>query len=102
MNFIEIIADNRELKSGVPTHLSALPGIHLEWKELAVGDYIVVGEAIFERKSASDFAASLVDQRLFSQAKRLRISLSVPHLSLKAKAINGANSACAAKLCKGL
>jgi DNA excision repair protein ERCC-4 len=71
MNFIEIIADNRELKSGVPTHLSALPGIHLEWKELAVGDYIVVGEAIFERKSASDFAASLVDQRLFSQAKRL-------------------------------
>jgi ERCC4-type nuclease len=27
--------------------------------------------AIFERKTASDFAASLIDQRLFSQAKRL-------------------------------
>jgi ERCC4-type nuclease len=65
MNFIEIVADNREMKSGVLTHLSALPGVHLEWKDLTVGDYIVVGEAIFERKSASDFAASLNDQRLF-------------------------------------
>jgi DNA excision repair protein ERCC-4 len=27
--------------------------------------------AIFERKTASDFASSLIDQRLFSQAKRL-------------------------------
>jgi DNA excision repair protein ERCC-4 len=71
MNFIEIIADNREIKSGVPNHLSALPGVHLQLRNLPVGDYIVVGEAIFERKSASDFAASLIDQRLFSQARRL-------------------------------
>jgi DNA excision repair protein ERCC-4 len=71
MNSIEITADHREMRSGVPNHLPALPGVHLHWSNLPVGEYIVVGKAIFERKSASDFAASLIDQRLFSQAKRL-------------------------------
>ena len=71
MNFIEIIADNREMKSGVSNHLSALPGVHLQWRNLPIGDYIVVGEAIFERKSAADFVVLVVDQWLFSQAKRL-------------------------------
>jgi DNA excision repair protein ERCC-4 len=71
MNSIEIIADYREMKSDVFYHLSALPEAQLEWANLPIGDYIVVDAAIFERKSASDFAASIIDQRLFSQAKRL-------------------------------
>jgi ERCC4-type nuclease len=71
MNFVEIIADHREMKSGVSDHLSSLPGVQLQWKPLPIGDYIVAGGTVFERKTASDFAASLVDQRLFSQAKRL-------------------------------
>ena len=71
MNQIEIIADHRENQSGVWQYLSALPDIKLRWKDLATGDYIVEQGAIFERKTAADFAASLIDQRLFSQAKRL-------------------------------
>jgi DNA excision repair protein ERCC-4 len=51
--------------------LAALPGVRLRWEKLWTGDYIVEEGAIFERKTASDFAASLIDQRLFSQAKRL-------------------------------
>ena len=71
MNSIEIIADYREIKSDVSNQLSALPEVQLDWRNLPIGDYIVIGAAIFERKSASDFAASIIDQRLFSQAKRL-------------------------------
>jgi len=71
MNPIEIIADYRENQSSVWEYLSALPDVRLRWKDLSTGDYIVEQGAIFERKTASDFAASLIDQRLFSQAKRL-------------------------------
>ena len=71
MNYVEIIADYREKKSDVSNHLSSLPDVQLEWRNLPIGDYIVIEAAIFERKSASDFAASIIDHRLFSQAKRL-------------------------------
>lgn len=71
MNPTEIIADYRENQSSVWQYLSASPDIRLRWENLPTGDYIVEQEAIFERKTASDFAASLIDQRLFSQAKRL-------------------------------
>jgi DNA excision repair protein ERCC-4 len=71
MNPTEIIIDHRENQSSVWEYLSALPDIQLRWKDLSTGDYIVEQGAVFERKTASDFAASLIDQRLFSQAKRL-------------------------------
>jgi ERCC4-type nuclease len=67
----EIIVDHRESKSGVCEYLSALADVRLRWENLSTGDYIVEQLGIFERKTASDFAASLIDQRLFSQAKRL-------------------------------
>jgi DNA excision repair protein ERCC-4 len=67
----QVIADHRESKSGVGECLAALPGVRLGWENLSTGDYIVEEGAIFERKTAPDFAASLFDQRLFSQAKRL-------------------------------
>jgi ERCC4-type nuclease len=38
---------------------------------LATGDYEVEGEWTFERKTIPDFAASLIDGRLFCQAARL-------------------------------
>jgi ERCC4-type nuclease len=71
MNSTEITADHRESKSGVCEYLSALADVRLRWENLSTGDYIVERLGIFERKTASDFAASLIDQRLFSQAKRL-------------------------------
>lgn len=71
MKSTEIIIDYSEKRSSVWEYLSALPDIQLSWKDLSIGDYVVEQAAIFERKTASDFAASLIDQRLFSQAKRL-------------------------------
>jgi DNA excision repair protein ERCC-4 len=71
MSLTEIIADHRESKSAVWEYLSAFADVQLRWENLSTGDYIVEQLAIFERKTASDFAASLIDQRLFSQPKRL-------------------------------
>jgi ERCC4-type nuclease len=71
MRPIQVVADHRESKSRVGEYLAALPDVRLRWENLSTGDYIVEEGAIFERKKASDFAASLNDQRLFLEAKRL-------------------------------
>jgi DNA excision repair protein ERCC-4 len=73
MNSADIVLDHREKQAQVWEHLSTLPNVQLEWRTLPTGDYIVDGETIFERKTASHFAASIIDQRLFSQAKRLAV-----------------------------
>lgn len=67
---IVVYADVREEKSGVPRLIEAR-GILVVRKQLPVGDYIISGEAVVERKSAYDFAHSLFDGRLFDQASRL-------------------------------
>ncbi len=66
-----ILADHREAASPVPAALKALPTVELQFKRLAVGDYLVDGRCVFERKTVKDFADSIVDGRLFVQAKRL-------------------------------
>lgn len=68
---IEILADDREPASGVLEHLKNVPNLHVCVRRLHAGDFIVDGAVVFERKSASDFAKSLIDGRLFSQAQRL-------------------------------
>ena len=40
-------------------------------KQLGIGDYQVGEDTIIERKSVSDFIASILDGRLFSQAIKL-------------------------------
>jgi len=72
-----ILADDRELASQVPTALQQVPGVELRIQRLRVGDYEVVGRCVFERKTLPDFAASLVDGRLFTQAYKLG-QLSIP------------------------
>jgi DNA excision repair protein ERCC-4 len=66
-----IIADDRERASGIVDRLREFPDIDLRIEHLLVGDFVVSGQIVFERKRADDFAASLIDGRLFSQAARL-------------------------------
>lgn len=47
-------------------------GIHSEPKRLDVGDYLINDEICIERKSVEDFLSSIIDGRLFEQAKNLR------------------------------
>jgi ERCC4-type nuclease len=70
-DFTEIIADDRESTSGIFEHLRSFSDVRLHIERLLTGDYIVDNTIIFERKAAADFAESLIDTRLFCQARRL-------------------------------
>ncbi len=66
-----VIADDREATSPLPAALAQLPGVEVQFRRLAVGDYLVDGRCVFERKTVVDFANSVADWRLFLQAGKL-------------------------------
>ncbi len=66
-----VVADHREDASGVIEELERIPGVEVRVAQLPVGDYWVDGVCLFERKSLRDLTRSIIDGRLFSQAKRL-------------------------------
>ena len=66
-----IIADDRERESGIPQLLSECEHVDLDIRRLRTGDYLLEPQILVERKTLSDFAASIVDTRLFKQAKRM-------------------------------
>jgi DNA excision repair protein ERCC-4 len=66
-----IAADHRERPSGVPTALATHPNVELTIHPLKLGDYRVDDTLIVERKTLADFAISVIDGRLFTQASRL-------------------------------
>jgi len=67
---IIIFADTREFPSGVVKELARKECI-VKSKQLDVGDYICSDRVGIERKSTSDFLQSIIDSRLFEQAKAL-------------------------------
>lgn len=68
---VSILVDDREANSPVPAALKQLRDVTVRFQRLAVGDYLVEGRCVFERKTVVDFAASIVDGRLFLQAHKL-------------------------------
>ncbi len=68
---IDITVDDREVASGIIPTLQETEGVTVRVRRLEVGDYLIAGKLIVERKTLNDFAASIVDGRLFSQASRL-------------------------------
>jgi fanconi anemia group M protein len=96
-----IRVDSRERQSPVPALLATFPDIVLAFAALPSADYILSDEVAVERKTASDFVASILDRRLFGQATRMKILFSravlivegdltqVPH-SIDMRAIRGA------------
>jgi len=66
----KIIVDNRERNSLVVSELMKM-GHEIEWRQLAVGDYLVNGVAI-ERKTVSDFKSSIINKRIISQLLELK------------------------------
>ncbi|HMP76494.1 MAG TPA: ERCC4 domain-containing protein [Kiritimatiellia bacterium] len=77
---IQVVADDRERPSGIPGILTRQDDLDLRIERLPVGDYLVDEAVVIERKSAADFAQSIVDGRLFAQATRLTISRFRPAL----------------------
>jgi len=68
--FIEI--DYRERDSKIIEILRAKKNINVEEKKLFIGDYLINKHIAVERKTTRDFAISIIDGRLFSQASRLK------------------------------
>lgn len=65
-----IFADSREGNSRVLRELDKL-NAYIEVKSLAVADYQVSDQVGIERKTAKDFISSIIDKRLYKQAKEL-------------------------------
>ncbi len=78
-----IVADHREEASGIPDLLAAMEGVSVTTQQLPVGDYLIEGRVLVERKTIADFAASVVDERLFHQAARLTRTAYRPALILE-------------------
>ena len=68
---VRVIADDRERQSGVIQALNELDHVETLVQRLELGDYLAGNRLLVERKTLSDFAISIVDGRLFSQAVRL-------------------------------
>src|SRR6201993_3843105 len=71
---IQMVVDDRERPSGVVAELENLGGVVVKIEHLALGDYCIDGAVLIERKTAADFAQSLIDGRLFGQAGRMAAS----------------------------
>jgi ERCC4-type nuclease len=67
---MRVVVDDRERASVVACHLCEL-GAEVEVARLPLGDFLVDGRLLVERKTVADLAASVCDGRLFRQAKRL-------------------------------
>ena len=76
---IMIFADSREFSSEVVIFL-ARHDCTVKQKMLHVADYLVSDRVAIERKTASDFVQSVIDQRLFSQISRMKEHFEKPIL----------------------
>ncbi len=74
---LKIIVDHRENKGNLPRLLYE-QDIVTETKTLEVGDFIISEDCVVELKKVPDFVNSLVDGRLFTQAKELRENFQKP------------------------
>ncbi|PTX91052.1 ERCC4 domain-containing protein [Opitutus sp. ER46] len=68
---VRVVADDRERRSGVLEELEVRDDVELRVERLRVGDYLVAGSHIVERKTLGDFAISVVDGRWFRQVAAL-------------------------------
>jgi ERCC4-type nuclease len=82
---IHILADDREIDSGVIEALQRTPGVQVQAQRLGLGDYGVDDICVFERKTMLDLAESLKDGRLFRQAHRLANSGSLVAMILEGR-----------------
>jgi len=76
-----IIADTREVFSGLPSLLEEIANVEI--KQLPVGDYIVSERVAIERKRAEDFIDSMIRKRLFDQVSRLKEAYEMPVLIIE-------------------
>jgi len=83
---LTIITDHREFKSQVVREL-AKRDVVVKPSQLDVGDYIISDRMGVERKEVKDFLSSLMDGRLFQQARRLKAAYVRPVMILEGEGL---------------
>lgn len=68
---VRILVDHREGRGGVVEALLRMKGIDVSFGTLGVGDYSIDSRILVERKTLPDLVQSILDGRLFKQARRL-------------------------------
>jgi len=97
---VEIVADDRERPSGMVAELEKAGQAIVKIERLSVGDYCVDGAVLIERKTALDFAQSLMEGRLFTKPLGSRVHLfDRPTLS-REQALNGPDLGYRERHCK--
>lgn len=79
---IIVYADSREGNSKVLRALDTI-GVDIKIKAMTVADYQVTEEVAIERKTAKDFVDSIVDKRLFKQARMMMEEFKKPIMILE-------------------
>ena len=77
-----VYADSREGNSNVIRYLSQME-MDVKVQSMAVADYQVSDEVAIERKTAKDFVDSMIDKRLFKQARELSEEFKRPLMILE-------------------
>ena len=77
-----VYADSREGNSKVIRYLSQME-MDVRIQSMAVADYQVSDEVAIERKTAKDFVSSMIDKRLFKQARELSQEFKRPLMILE-------------------
>jgi DNA excision repair protein ERCC-4 len=67
----QLLVDHSEGRSALLDAVRRSGMFEVRMAHLATGDYLIDSEVLIERKSVADFAASLLDGRLFPQVARL-------------------------------
>jgi Fanconi anemia group M protein len=79
---LTIVADSREVASGIPAALRQR-NVIVKILQLKIADYILSPNLAIERKTTADFIQSIIDKRLFSQVEALRRNFASPVLLLE-------------------
>ncbi len=81
---VNVIVDNRESACPVVNELARM-GASITFSQLDVGDYVLSERVCVERKTVNDFTSSIIDSRLFQQAKLLTDSYEIPVLLVEGR-----------------
>ena len=81
-DFPLVYADSREGNSKVIRHLTEME-MDVKIQAMAVADYQVSDEVAIERKTTKDFVDSIIDKRLFKQARELSEEFKKPIMILE-------------------
>ena len=83
---VRVVVDDRERGCAAALALEAMPDVACECRRLDLGDYLVDGQLLVERKTLTDLVASITDGRLFRQAYALATHEARPLLILEGAA----------------